>query len=52
MILALRTADGGQTWEQEELPLKIGALHLSSDGTTLAVVGSSGKIAVLHYQGS
>lgn len=52
-----RTSDGGQTWQREQLPPipeirgSIYYHHLSHDGKTLTVTGTSGKqAAVLHYQ--
>ena len=48
---ALRTADGGKTWEEEELPVESGMPYLSRDGAFLAVYTSDGReITLLHYQ--
>ncbi|MCP4541774.1 MAG: hypothetical protein GY832_31980 [Chloroflexi bacterium] len=52
VIAALRTSDGGQTWEREEVPAKIGALHLTHDGTVLTVVKNTGDTTVLRYHGN
>jgi photosystem II stability/assembly factor-like uncharacterized protein len=48
-MLALRTADGGKTWSQEPVPVKIGAPFLTHDGTVLTVLGSDGRVNVLRY---
>ena len=52
-VVALRTADGGQTWTDEEVPTPIGTFHLTHDGKYLTVNPEleSGKIIVLHYTG-
>jgi len=50
-LLALRTADGGQTWEQEDVPAKMGTLHLSHDGTILTILDTRNGVTVLRYQG-
>jgi photosystem II stability/assembly factor-like uncharacterized protein len=51
-VVALRTADGGQTWEQEEVmevPLLI-ALYLSPDGSVLTITDQTEKqVIVLRY---
>lgn len=53
-VVAMKTIDGGKTWETEELPVKIGALFLSRDGTTLTVtrVTGSGEMTVLGNPGA
>lgn len=51
-VLALRTTDGGQTWEKESIPAEFGAPYLTRDGKLLtisAVMGPS-NITVLRYQ--
>jgi beta-lactamase regulating signal transducer with metallopeptidase domain/photosystem II stability/assembly factor-like uncharacterized protein len=52
-----RTSDGGQTWQREQLPSipeirgSIYYHHLSHDGKTLTITGTSGKqAAVLRHQ--
>lgn len=52
-----RTSDGGQTWQREQLPSipeirgSIYYHHLSHDGKTLTITGTSGRqAAVLRYQ--
>jgi hypothetical protein len=50
-ILTMRTADGGQTWEQESALATFGAPYLTRDGTMLTIVGLSKKITVLRYHG-
>ena len=49
-VLAMRTADGGQTWEQENVPAESGALYLTRDGTTLTLYDPAAGITVLRYQ--
>jgi photosystem II stability/assembly factor-like uncharacterized protein len=51
-ILALRTADGGQTWTQEFLSSRIGTLYLTHDGTILTVTDlvNSNEITVWEYK--
>jgi hypothetical protein len=50
-LLALRTADGGQTWEREPVPAKMGTLHLSHDGTILTILDTRNDVTVLRYRG-
>lgn len=52
-VVALRTADGGQTWAEEEVPAPIGTLHLTHDGKYLTVIPmlETQKITVLKYTG-
>ncbi len=62
LVLAMRTADGGQTWEQEQVPAHPGYLYLARDGGTLAVIKDdktyqvgfniSRSVAVYRYQES
>jgi photosystem II stability/assembly factor-like uncharacterized protein len=51
-VVALHTADGGQTWEQEEVmdvPLLV-ALYLSHDGSVLTVTDhTESRVIVLRY---
>jgi photosystem II stability/assembly factor-like uncharacterized protein len=49
-VLALRTADGGQSWQQETIPVKAGTFYLTQDGATLTVIDlvNSEQITVLH----
>jgi photosystem II stability/assembly factor-like uncharacterized protein len=48
---ALRTADGGQTWEEESLPVGVGKPYLSRDGTFLSVYAFSKKgLTLLKYE--
>jgi photosystem II stability/assembly factor-like uncharacterized protein len=61
-VVAMRTADGGQTWEQEPVPARPGYLYLARDGRTLAVIeddksyqagfNTSRSVAVFRYQES
>jgi photosystem II stability/assembly factor-like uncharacterized protein len=48
--MALRTADGGQSWVEEDLPAEFGGFHLTHDGTVLTVVDLFNQISVLRYQ--
>jgi photosystem II stability/assembly factor-like uncharacterized protein len=49
--LVLRTADGGETWEQEDAPIPTGTLHLTHDGETLTVIDRpAGQIIVLRHR--
>ena len=54
-IVVLRTADGGETWEEESVPVEIESyqmkLFLSPDGISLTITAQEGKIVVLRYQG-
>lgn len=48
--MAMRTADGGQTWSQASIPVT-GALYLSHDGEILTVTSLTGReITVLRYR--
>jgi photosystem II stability/assembly factor-like uncharacterized protein len=51
-VLAARTTNGGQTWEQETLPVKFGTPYLTRDATFLTIVGLSNKITMLRYRES
>jgi photosystem II stability/assembly factor-like uncharacterized protein len=50
-IVALRTTDGGQTWEEEAVPAEIGKPYLTNDGMLLTVASflNIGEITVLRY---
>jgi photosystem II stability/assembly factor-like uncharacterized protein len=50
-IVALRTTDGGQTWEEETVPAEIGAPYLTRDGMLLTVSSflNIGEITVLRH---
>jgi photosystem II stability/assembly factor-like uncharacterized protein len=52
MVVALRTFDGGQTWQGEVVPAETGALHLTHDGSLLTVhsIRNTGVITVLEYR--
>jgi photosystem II stability/assembly factor-like uncharacterized protein len=53
-VLALRTHDGGQTWEEEEaVPVDIGVPYLTRDGEFLTVYSflKSNTIFVAQYKG-
>lgn len=49
-FLALRTADGGQTWEQEVLPVDFGSPYLTHDGTLLTFASTTGQATLLRSQ--
>jgi hypothetical protein len=50
-MTALRTSDGGETWEAERLPVGMGKPYLSRDGKFLAVQHSMGnKLVLLKYE--
>jgi photosystem II stability/assembly factor-like uncharacterized protein len=46
-LIALRTADGGETWAEESLPVKLGALFLTHDGALLTVLDGDGRVTLL-----
>lgn len=50
-MLTLRTADGGKTWKEEEVPTSIGLPYLTRDGKVLTLFGifDVGQITVLRY---
>jgi photosystem II stability/assembly factor-like uncharacterized protein len=49
-VVALRTADGGQTWQEESVPAEIGVPYLSSDGKFLTLYGLlNSDVTVLRY---
>jgi hypothetical protein len=49
-VVALRTADGGQTWQEESVPAQIGVPYLSSDGKFLTLYGLlNSDVTVLRY---
>ena len=49
-LVAFRTADGGQSWSEEVLPVEPGVMHLTHDGTLLTVVvGLMGDVYVVRY---
>jgi hypothetical protein len=49
-VIALHTADGGQSWEQHLLPVKLGAVYLSHDGQYLTIsdMMERGKVTLLQ----
>jgi len=47
-VLALRTTDGGQTWEEESVPTPIGTFYLTRDGTVLTMTGTTKEVIVLR----
>jgi photosystem II stability/assembly factor-like uncharacterized protein len=49
-MMALRTADGGATWEVESLPSGLGVPYLSRDGKFLAVHQFSKGLTLFKYK--
>jgi len=49
-VWAMRTTNGGQSWDQGNVPVSIGQFYLTHDGTLLTVADlvDSGKITVLR----
>jgi hypothetical protein len=49
-VWAMRTTNGGQSWDHESVPVSIGQLRLIHDGTLLTVADltDSGKLTVLR----
>ena len=50
-MIALRTADGGDTWTREIFPVKTGVLFLARDASLLTVFSLDNNITLLRYQG-
>jgi photosystem II stability/assembly factor-like uncharacterized protein len=48
-LVALRTTDGGSSWNQEALPAKSGPLHITHDGRFVSILGGDSSITLLHY---
>jgi photosystem II stability/assembly factor-like uncharacterized protein len=46
-LIALRTADGGGSWTEESIPVKLGALFLTHDGALLTVLDGDGRVTLL-----
>jgi len=51
-FFSLHTADGGQSWARQEIPLNLGAVYLSHDGRFLTVteLGGQGTVTILENQ--
>lgn len=55
-LVALRTSDGGATWQTEQIGLVLGSgddtvsLYLAHDGVSLTVLDTSNTITLLRYQ--
>jgi photosystem II stability/assembly factor-like uncharacterized protein len=56
-LVALRTSDGGATWQTEQIGLVLGngddtvSLYLAHDGVSLTVLDTFNTITLLRYQG-
>ena len=49
-LVALHTADGGQTWEEQPIPAEIGKPYLTRDGLlTVASLLNPSEVTVLRY---
>jgi photosystem II stability/assembly factor-like uncharacterized protein len=52
-IVALRTADGGQAWEEEIVSTEIGSLYLTHDGSLLTIYSLlNSELVVFRYVGN
>ncbi len=49
-LIALRTADGGQSWKEENLPAELGTPYLSRDGKFLSVNQWGKGLTLLKYE--
>jgi photosystem II stability/assembly factor-like uncharacterized protein len=49
-MIALRTADGAETWQEESLPVGLGTPYLSRDGKFLAVHQFSKGLTLFKYE--
>jgi photosystem II stability/assembly factor-like uncharacterized protein len=49
-LIALRNADGGETWKEENLPAELGKPYLSRDGKFLTVNQWGKWITLLKYE--
>jgi hypothetical protein len=50
-VIASHTADAGQTWTSEQVPVKPGPLYVSQDGRLLTVITDANMMTVLRYNG-
>jgi photosystem II stability/assembly factor-like uncharacterized protein len=50
-VLASHTADGGQTWRSEPVPVEPGPLYIARDGRLLTVISGANMMTVLRYTG-
>jgi photosystem II stability/assembly factor-like uncharacterized protein len=50
-VIAYHTADGGQNWRSEPVPVKPGPLYISQDGRLLTVITGPNIMTVLRYNG-
>jgi len=52
-VVALRTADGGRAWTEENVPVEFGTAYLTRDGKLLTIhsILNMGQITVLRYTG-
>jgi photosystem II stability/assembly factor-like uncharacterized protein len=49
-MVALRTADGGKTWKEENLPARLGTPYISRDGKVLAVNKWNDGVILLKHK--
>jgi photosystem II stability/assembly factor-like uncharacterized protein len=49
VLISLSTSDGGDTWVESTVPVKLGALFLTHDARFLTVLGGDGRIRLLRY---
>jgi photosystem II stability/assembly factor-like uncharacterized protein len=50
-VLASHTADAGQNWISEPVPVKAGPLYISQDGRLLTVITGANMMTLLRYNG-
>jgi photosystem II stability/assembly factor-like uncharacterized protein len=48
-VIASHTADAGQTWTSELVPVRPGPLYISQDGRLLTVITGANMMTVLRY---
>lgn len=49
-LIALRTADGGKTWKEENVPAELGTPYLSRDGKLLSVNQWGKGLTLVKYE--
>lgn len=50
-VMAFHTADGGQTWTSEMVPVLAGPVYLSPEGNLLTVISGVNQLTLLRYEG-